>query len=202
MKLSKKDIKLIGEFIDSKNPKLELNYALVGRGGIFATDSRKAIKFHTPMLHCDEILVHKKLLKGFEGSMGKDDMAELAISSDSVHLQCNYISLNLDTASFEFLYPDVEKIIGMKLPEHFSLNSLDDIMFELTQRYCFVDFNRLYPLIAHGDADKYDVFYKAQSVEDTGTVKIVATRTIDEEDVIVYTAVIMGREFTSKAKEF
>jgi len=75
--LSKKDLKCLGAFIDSNNPKLELNYACVGRGGVFATDTRKAIKFHDSELNRKDSLVHKKLLKGFESTMRKEDVATI-----------------------------------------------------------------------------------------------------------------------------
>lgn len=198
MILTKKDLKLLGEFIASGYPKLELNYALVGRGCLFATDSRKAIKFHCGDLNGEDILVHKKLLKGFAGVMGKDDIA--TATKDSI--TCYSVKMSLDTAEFDFLYPESDRIIDISLPNHFKISSLDDIHFELSQKFCFIESSHLYPLIEHGSCDWYDVFYRRQSDEDMGMVKIVATKVVDEEEVVFYTASIMGREFKTQAKEF
>lgn len=194
--MNKKDLKLIGEFIDKGNPKIELNYALVGRGGVYATDTRKTIKFYDASLNFEDVLVHKKILNGFCGVMGKDDIAK--IIKDTIF--CNIVKMSLDTAEFEFKYPDMN-IIDIELPNHFQLNNIRDILFELTQRYCFVEFSSLYPLIAHDGGNLYDIFYKPQDNGNNGIVKIVAHTVVDEEDIILYTAVIAGRVFETKGKE-
>ena len=63
----KKDLKLIGEFIAKGYPKLELNFALITNGGIYASDTRKLIHFNLPEFRCEDMLVHKKVLKLLEG---------------------------------------------------------------------------------------------------------------------------------------
>jgi len=196
MKLNKKDIKLICAFIGTNYPKVELNYALVSRGGIFATDTRKAIMFHAVDLDAHDMLVHKKLLKGFESTLGKNDIATVSTSD----IKCNDIRLHLDTADWSFNYPDHEKILDQELENHFVLSSLSDILFELTSKHCFIDSFHLAPLIDHGDADKYDVFYTPQTEKNSGLVKVVASRFVDEEEVVLYTSVVIGREFKSQAK--
>ena len=202
MKLNKKDLKLIGEFVDKNNPKLELNYALVGRGGVFATDTRKAIRFAASELQCEDLLVHKKLLKGFEGLMGKDDTAEFLVRDGGVSLKCNGTAMSLDTATFGYQYVDSERILNPQLKNHFALDSLDDIHFELLERFCFVEWSHLSPLVEHSGGHKYNVFFEPQSKDSNGMAKIVASVT-DEElgDVVLYEAVVMGREFKSQAKE-
>lgn len=198
--LNKKDLKCIGAFIPSGNPKVELNYACVGRGGVFATDTRKAIKFHDNFLTGSDVLVHKKILNGFVSTMSKDSVAEIKV--DGVpRLECEGVSMSLDTAAFEYKYPDSEHILDKNLDKHFQLSSLDDILFELSERYCFIDSFHLSPLIDHSGGDWYDVFFTPMSEKDMGMVKIVASKVVDEEDVVLYTAVIMGREFKSQAKE-
>jgi len=199
--MEKRDIKLVGAFIAKNYPKVELNYACVGRGGIFATDTRKAIMFHNSELNFGDILVHKKLLKGFERLMKKDDVAKLLINGKDTCLEFNGTSLALDTACFEHNYSDSEKILDHKLDKHFKLSDLDDILFELSERFCFIDSLHLSPLVEHGGGDWYDVFYNPMAEKDYGMVKIVATKVVDEEEVVLYTAVIMGREFKSQAKE-
>lgn len=76
--MTKQNLKLLTSFIDNKNPKQELNFALVGRGAIYATDTRKAIQ-----LNCKEIngnaLMHKKLLEGLSAVLGKDERLFLTI---------------------------------------------------------------------------------------------------------------------------
>ena len=199
--MEKRDIKLVGAFIAKGYPKLELNYACVGRGGIFATDSCKAIMFHNSELQFDDILVHKKLLKGFEGLMKKDDVATLIIDRTRSCLEFGGTSLSLDTAAFEFIYPDSESILDKKVDKHFKLSDISDIQFELSERFCFIDSVHLDPLIEHSGGDWYDVFYSPMAEKDMGMVKIIATKVVDEEEVVLYTAVIMGREFKSQAKE-
>lgn len=199
--LEKIDLKCIGAFIGTKNPKVELNYALVGRGGIFATDTRKAIMFHDSELNFGDILTHRKLLKGFESIMSKDSQASFDVRGSATCIECESTSMALDTATFDFKYPDSEKILDKKLPHHFKLSGLGDILFELSEKFCFIDSFHLSPLIDHSGGDWYDIFYSPMSEDDMGMVKIVATKVIDEEEVVFYTAVIMGREFKSQAKE-
>lgn len=199
MKLEKRDLKLLGEFVAKCHPKLELNYACVGRGGLFATDSYKAIMFHCPELMMDDILVHKKLLKGFEGMMKKDDVANLLVDGDKTCLEFNGTALFLNTAIFEHLYPASHPMLDRVIDHYFRITDLGDIGFELSERFCFIDSFHLFPLVAHSGCNWYDVFYTPMSEKDMGMVKIIATKIIDEEEVIFYTCVIMGREFKSKA---
>lgn len=44
--MKKNDLKLISSFIPNKDMKQELKFALVKRGAIYATDTRKAIQFN------------------------------------------------------------------------------------------------------------------------------------------------------------
>ena len=200
--MEKRDLKLLMEFIAKGYPKIELNYACVGRGGIFATDTRRAIMFHNSELRFGDMLVHKKLLKGFEGLMKKDDRASFIVNGSKTCLEFDGTALVLDTATFEHKFPDDSNILDQKLDHHFVLSDLSDINFELSQKYCFIESAFLYPLMEHSGCDKYDVFYSAQNEENFGMVKIVGTKADEEEgDVVFYTAVIMGREFKSQAKE-
>lgn len=198
--LSKKDLKLIGAFIDSGSRKSELNYALVGHGGISAVEAHKYIKFHNSSVQCCDLLVHKKLLKGFESILGKDDDVILESGSDYAFFKANGVSFSLDTFDGDFKYPDIKKIIDKKPKNHFVLSSLNNIFFELTERFCFVESLHLSPLITHGYGDKFDVFYEPMSEDDAGIVHIICSHYVDGEEVMLYTAVIVGREFKSQAK--
>jgi len=198
--LNKKDLKCLGEFIPSKYPKKELNYACVGRGGIFATDGAKAIMFHDKDMSFDDILVHKKLLKGFESLLGKDDLVKFVDVGGESFFSFDNTCLRLDTAGFEYVYPNSDDILNkVSIGGHFKLSSLSDILFELTSRFCFIDSAHLKPLLAHSGGDWYDVFYSPMGKDEVSMVNIVATVIRGEEEVVLYTALIMGADFKSKA---
>lgn len=200
--VTKKDLKFIGAFIDTKNPKLELNYALITNGGIVATDTRKLVKFNASLLEVTDSLVHKKILKGFESVVGKDDVAKLRSVSGDAWIDCGLDHMLLSNYNIEFKFPDYAKILdGKSLVNHFIVSDLNNIHFELSQKQCFVDISQLYPLIEHSGGDWYDVFYKPQDEQDGGMVKIVATKIVDEEEVVVYEALVMGVVFNSSAKD-
>ena len=74
--MNKNDLKLISAFIDTKNPKAELNFAHLKDDGIYATDTRKLIKFCVPMLGLD-LLLEKRILNGFISTLGKDDFVSI-----------------------------------------------------------------------------------------------------------------------------
>lgn len=211
----KRDLKLIDAFISLKNGKAELSFAKVQRGAIIATDTKKMIKFN-----CGEIngagLVHKKLLKGFESTLGKDE---------KVHFEDGYffasdVKLAIDTgycvedengknklgAKYSD-YPNMEDVLAMQLPYHFVLESIDDLQFELAQKDCYIDDLHLNAMIAYNDCSIFDIYYKPQTVGEkeqikTATVKIVAQKA-DENGVLIeqFIVVIMGRVFESKAKQ-
>lgn len=203
MKLSKKDFKLIGAFVDKGNPKEELNFALIGNGAIVATDTRRVISFNVPDLVFEPILSYKRVLKLVEQLMGKDDFVSIS-SVGSVDV--GFISLPLSNANLdvfekgEFKYPDMANVLEKKLAFHFKLDSLKDIVFELSQKNCFIESAYLYPLMEHDDADWYEVFYDVQDGETSGMVRIIAMRVIDDVEQRLYTAAVMGRVFISEAK--
>ena len=200
MELRKKDLKCLHSFIASGNPKVELDFAYVGNGGIFATDTRKAIKLHDSELDGVDALVHGKLLKGFFSAMCKDDIATIE-PTDNVSIECGLMKMALDTATFDFRYIDSNKLLNTQFDYHFKLDSLHDILFELTQKNCFIESSYLNPLIENSeDISIYDIFYTPQDDKSSGIVKIVSTKTNDEESKVFYTALIMGREFKSKAR--
>ena len=74
--MTKNDLKLISAFIDTKNPKAELNFAHLKEDGIYATDTRKLIKFCVPMLGLG-LLLEKRILNGFVSTLGKDDFVSI-----------------------------------------------------------------------------------------------------------------------------
>lgn len=214
--MKKNDLKLIGAFIDSKNPNAALNYALVKPSGIYATDTKKAIRFCFYGL--DNVgLIHKKLLKGFESILGKDEV----VSYKDGYFYVQDAKLPINT-SYHFVenekrygvhptdYSDIDIVINIELPNHFVLEDISDIQFELAQKNCFIDDIHLNPIISFTDCSYFDIFYKPQEniIEDgrekidNGIVKIVGSRH-DSDGVmdVCFIAVIMGRTFESKASE-
>ncbi|WP_428739429.1 hypothetical protein [Sulfurimonas sp.] len=210
--MNKNDLKLIGAFIDTKNPNPELNFALVKPSGIYATDTRKAIRFKCGGID-DVGLIHKKLLKGFENCLGKDETfgyTNGCFSTSEVKLPIDgSYSWEKDGKRFGVYalnFPDINKTIDMELPYHFTLDTLDDIAWELSQKNCFIDDVHLNPIIAFNECNFFDVFYKPQEIVEnttnTGIVKIVGSKR-DNDGVfdVAFTALVMGREFKSRASE-
>jgi hypothetical protein len=199
--MTKNDLKLLHSFIDNKAYTDELNYMLVQDGGFVATDTRKCIKVLAPTLKGSG-LIHKKVLKGFESLVGKDDIVSIShdfLFSGLVKLPYDG-SLNQATK-----YPNTEDIFNIQLPNHFTLNTIDDIQFELSQRDCYLDDVVLNSLIAFSDCTYFDVFYKSQTVtdnkKDNGIAKIVGQKVIDDELKVHFVATLMGRVFESKSNE-
>ena len=202
--MTKSDLKLIGAFIDTKNPKEDLNYAHLKDDGIYATDTRKVIHFNIPMLGLD-CLLHKKLLAGFANIVGKED----EVSIDGMgYLRINRgVKINCDTfPDIDFKKVDVSRTLDHNFEYKISLEEIDDLHFELTQKDCFIDDIHLNPIIEYGYCKRYEIFYNKQKVDEektnTGLVKIIGLYdTEDEYNLVKFTAVIMGREFKTKAQE-
>lgn len=206
--MNKNDLKLIAAFIDSKNPKLELNYAHLKNDGIYATDTKKLIKFSIPMMGLD-LLLEKRLLNGFISTLGKGDF----VSFDGFGFIRNRdTKMNCDTFAYKKVKPvDFDKILdGQKLHKQFFLESIGDLQFELAQRNCFIDEEHLNPIIAFAECTGFDIFYEEQKetivkdvpTKNSGIVKIVGRySTEDELNIVKFIAVVMGRTFESKAIE-
>lgn len=213
--MTKIDIKLLTSFIDNKNPKQELNFALVGAGAFYATDTRKAIQLNFKDIY-GKALIHKKLLEGLGATLGKDE--RLFFEKD--YLYANNVKFNIDTGYYvedengknkqgakTSDYPDINKIIQMRLPFHFTLDNINNLQWELTQKNCFIADKHLNPVISYNDCKFFEIHYKPQTknekgIIETATVKIIAQAS-DENGVIYnkFIAVFMGTEFESKAKE-
>lgn len=210
--MKKNDLKLIGAFIDNKNPKPELNFGLIKQGVIYATDTRKAIGFRFDKLNKSG-LIHKKVLKGFESFLSKDERFDY----QDGYFFTNLVKFAIDGAfSFEqegeikgihhSNYPDLDDLLNIKLPYHFKLETLDDIAWELTQKNCFIDDMHLNPIISFNECTSFDIFYRPQEARenesDTGMVKIVGLAADESGTLdVAFTAVITGRKFESKASE-
>ena len=134
--MTKNDLNLIHAFIDAKNPKVELNYAHLKDDGIYATDTRKLIKFSIPMLDLD-LLLEKRILKGFISTVGKDDV----VSIDGFgFIRTSGNKMSCDTFVHDEVKPiDYNKILDQSFDNHFFLESIKDLQFELAQRNCFID---------------------------------------------------------------
>jgi hypothetical protein len=202
--MTKSDLNLIEKFIDTKNPKRELNYAYLGEDGIYATDTRIAIHFHASWLGLN-MLLHKKLLKGFISALSSDSI--VSIDGNGFMRANDGFKISCDTWDGEkFNFPDMKKMFNVEFKYKMTLEDISDLHFELSQRNCFVDDARLYPVIEFGDCKYYEVFFNEQVIKDnhtnTGLVKIVGIFNDDEEvDKVKFTALIMGREFQTKTQE-
>lgn len=202
--MTKKDLQLIGAFIDTKNPKVSLNYAHLLEDGVYATDTRKCIHFNIPMLGLN-MLLHKKVFGGFISGVGKDD----SVSIDGL----GYLKLegghkmSCDTwDSADSFDVDFKRILNQEMEFKMTLTDIDDLYLELTQKDCFVHESHLMPIIEFGGCSRYEIFFNKQKVDkdttNTGLVKIVGIFNEDDEiDKIKFTAVVMGREFKTQAQE-
>ena len=139
---------------------------LVKPSGIYATDTKKAIRFCFYGL--DNVgLIHKKLLKGFESILGKDEV----VSYKDGYFYVQDAKLPINT-SYHFVenekrygvhptdYSDIDIVINIELPNHFVLEDISDIQFELAQKNCFIDDIHLNPIISFTDCSYFDIFYK------------------------------------------
>ena len=205
--MNKNDLKLISAFIDTKNPKAELNFAHLKDDGIYATDTRKLIKFCVPMLGLD-LLLEKRILNGFISTLGKDDF----VSIDGFgFIRTGSVKMNCDTFSYDEVKPfDFDKSMDIQFDNHFFLETIEDLQFELAQRNCFIDEEHLNPIIAFAECNGFYISYNQQkeTVENdvktkhNGIVKIVGRySTEDESNLVKFIAVVMGRTFESKAIE-
>lgn len=202
--MTKNDLKLIDAFINAKNPKEDLNYAHLLDDGIYATDTRKAIHFCIPMLNLNNFL-HKKILAGFTNMLAKDDNA--TIDYQGILRNDNGVKLNTDTfPDREIKITPIKNIFDNTFEYKMSLEKIDDIHFELTQKECFIDDVHLNPIIQYSECKRYEILFNKQKVEDnitnTGMVKIIGiTDTEDEIDIVKFKAIVMGREFKTQAQE-
>lgn len=219
--LSKNDLKLIGAFIDSGSAKNELNFAKFGGGAIVATDTKKAIRFNYDMAQSVG-LMHKKLLKGFEGTMKKNDEATI----EDGFLISKFVKIRIDTGFNEVVdgedvtkqkangasalrFPNIDDVVNKMILNHFTLESIDDLHFELSQRDCFIDDVHLNPIISFSNCSEYDIYFEPQRevIEDDGKriergiVKIIGKTVVDGAINNKFVAVVMGRTFKSKAKK-
>lgn len=205
--MNKNDLKLISAFIDTKNPKAELNFAHLKEDGIYATDTRKLIKFCVPMLGLD-LLLEKRILNGFVSTLSKDDF----VSIDGFgFIRTGSVKMNCDTFSYDEVKPvDFDRIMDQEFDNHFFLETIEDLQFELAQRNCFIDEEHLNPIIAYAECTGFYISYNQQKetiendvkTKHNGIVKIVGRySTEDESNLVKFIAVVMGRTFESKAIE-
>ena len=210
--MNKNDLKLISSFIDIKNPKVELNFAHLKDDGIYATDTRKWIKFCVPMLGLN-LLLEKRILNGFVSTLGKDDFVSID-GSGFIRTGFNRtgsVKMSCDTFSYDEVKPvDFDRIMNIQFDNHFFLKSIEDLQFELAQRNCFIDEEHLNPIISFAECTGFYISYNQQkeTIEDdvktkhNGIVKIVGKHfTENESNLVKFVAIVMGRTFESKAIE-
>jgi hypothetical protein len=202
--MTKNDLKLISSFIDTKNQRIDLNYAHLLDDGIYAFDTRKAIHFNIPMLDLD-ILLHKKILAGFTSIMATDD--NVTIDSNGYIRIHKKLKMDCNTPiDMPYERTQIKNIFNQAFDYKITLEEIDDIHFELTQKNCFIDDIHLNAIIEYSNCNNYEIFYNKQKIEDgktnTGMVKIIGLyNTEDEYNLVKFTAIIMGREFKTQAQE-
>ena len=144
----------------------------------------------------------------FVSTLSKDDFVSIDgfgfIRTGSVKMSC-------DTFIYDEVKPiDFDKSMDISFDNHFFLESIDDLQFELAQRNCFIDEEHLNHIIAFAECNGFYISYNQQkeTVENdvktkhNGIVKIVGRySTEDESNLVKFIAVVMGRTFESKAIE-
>ena len=206
--MTKNDLNLIAAFVDVNNPKVELNFAYLGKDGIYATDTRKMIFFPIPMLDSD-LFLHKKLLKGFASTVSKDEDISIDglgyIRSMSCKMSCDTWNYSTQPKNIDY-----DKILNIELSHKFTLESINDLQFELSQRNCFIDSVHLDPIIENSECSKYHIQYEQQKeiTDENGTstksgmLKITGLySTEDEKDLVRFAAIVHGRTFKTEAKQ-
>ena len=191
--MTKKLLKLMHAFIDTNNPKRELNFALVDFDDriIVATDSRRIIKVNIPhdnIQNCHgKHLVHKKIISAMEKLADKD--GDYSFQNNNIVIDGNKVSI--DAYLHEFHYPDHDRIFGVKTDDSFTLDHLNQIDFELTHLNCHINNSYIVPLKAYGAESGFSVWYRSQTIDNAGIVRIQH----NDENHIVFDAIIMGEEF-------
>jgi hypothetical protein len=190
--MTKKLLTLISTFVDSKNPKLELNYALVDfeNNVVVATDTRRIIKANLGDVHVEGCsgthLVHKKIL-GAICTMSTNDTVYSFM--DNCIVLDGFTSISLSNANFEFKYPNFNDILDTQFDDVITLGSLEFVDFELTHLDTHINVTHLFPAIEHSQSNDFHVHYKKQTQGEQGKAKIVA---FSDDGEIIYQALYMG----------
>jgi hypothetical protein len=108
--------------------------------------------------------------------------------------------MSLNNAAFDALFPDMDRIFEAEFESSFNLSELDDLIFELSEKKCFISNFLLQPFLLNSQGFSFHIFYNPQTEKDSGKVKIVATKTVEDENVVYYTAVLMGKVFKSQIR--
>lgn len=152
-----------------------------------------------------DVLLHKKILKGFIGSIDSD--ASVSVDGFGFLKSDCGVKMSCDTYNYDDpKVPDFKIMFDVQFEYRMTLEDISDLHFELSQRECFIDDNRLYPIIEFGGCDKYEVFFNKQKIDEdktnTGLAKIVGIFSDEDEiDKVKFTALVMGREFKTQAQE-
>ena len=154
------------------------------------------------------LLLEKRILNGFVSTLGKDDF----VSIDGFgFIRAGGVKMSCDTFSYDEVKPvDFDRIMDQEFDNHFFLETIEDLQFELAQRNCFIDEEHLNPIIAFAECTGFYISYNQQKetiendvkTKHNGIVKIVGRySTEDESNLVKFIAVVMGRTFESKAIE-
>lgn len=143
------------------------------------------------------------MLKGLETCLSKDDT--IALKGDYFVNSTVKMNINGSEVVKADHFVNIDRIIDMTLINHFVLEDISDLQFELAQRNCYIDDILLNPVISFNECDYFDIFYKEQVQEgsniNAGTVKIIGQKDIDETREVVFTVVLLGRAFLSQIEE-
>ena len=206
-KLTKKDLTLLCAVAASNHSlKVELNYICFGKDGVIATNSRSLVVFKTPLKCCD-LLMHHKILKGFVSTLAKNELVSVKDDEDWCFLNSSSNELSVNNADFDYKYPSMYKMIDSLgvFTDSFRLDSLNDLIFELATRGCFIQPFELNPLIKNADCDFYLINYKEADAKNNllSAAMISGTRVDEEtkEETVVFDSYFLGWDFKKSDEE-
>ena len=197
--MNKRELSIIADAVDSKNPKRELNFAYIDfdRMCIASTNTRKLVKY---FLNTDEVercsgvhYLHKKVLKLIISLCAKE--IEYKFVKNHIVIDDVKISLNTNDIEEKFNYPNIDVILNKRFEDEYITDNIRFIDFDLTHRNTHINSDALKTLQEFGDAGKYKVESIAQTSKDIGMVKISGVK----NNNVRFTAMIMGIDYKPQA---
>ena len=204
--MNKQMLKFLSNFIDTNNPKRELNYAIIDfeKLTITATDTRKLVEINIPnedTTNCKGIFyIHKKIVKVMEQLALRDNeyffkdncliLDDVKISLDNEYKTHDQIKENKG-----FKHPDTEGIIKSVNDNIFNTSCVTQLDYELARNDAFVVSSFFNPLIELCRIPNYEVSYNKQDMteetDNSSKVKVIG----NDNHRVIFTAVYMGKQF-------
>ena len=197
--MTKQLLKFLHGFVDTLNPKHELNFAYVDFDNrkIVATNTRMLISINIPfdmMENCSgTFFLHKKVLKAMESISEKEGDYEFKDNC----LELDHVKISVDSVQNDYSdswkFPDYEKILnGTKYEESFVTEDISQLDFELSKCDAFINSSYINKIQELVDIPNFEIFYNKQNGKDkVGQVKIVA----NDSTSILFEVVYMGEYF-------